>query len=74
MAESARSLLALTFEMVAKAIVDLRHVAKLLAATDNTLQPEEAAGLLGNSEMIETALRETIKVLKRPSTFSSRNA
>jgi DNA-binding response OmpR family regulator len=62
--EPTRSLLALTFEIVAKAVIDLRRVMEVLAASDNNVQPEEVEGLLGKSEMIENALRETIKALE----------
>ncbi len=62
--EPARSLLALTFEMVAKAVIDLRRVVGFLAAADDTLQPGDVQSLLGKSEMIENALRETIQTLE----------
>lgn len=60
----ARSLLALTFEMVAKAIIDQGRVVRFLAVADNAVQPEGVEGLLGKSEMIENALRETIQALE----------
>ena len=62
--EPAKSLLALTFEMVAKAIIDQGRVVRFLAVADNAVQPEGVEGLLGKSEMIENALRETIQALE----------
>jgi len=61
---SARLLLTMNFEMIAKSLVDLRRVTELLAASGNSTRPEEAAGPSNTPEIVETALRATIQALE----------